>query len=103
MKEITRIVLPEEIVTYLQMLIYERDGLKLLNCQIIQNDTMDNLVSNERYQDYLKQYKESCISFQIAFNEVIKEYVPIEYQTKDYNVDVSFISEELIVSTGKEV
>ena len=93
MKTAARIPLDEGVLTYLQMLAFETDGLRVLNCQIMQSGGG----RGGCYDRFLERYQESSRTYQTAFGQVVAAAAP-EYRGPEYRHEVSFLTGELIVS-----
>lgn len=92
MKELLRIPMREDTVTLLQYLVYEMDGLKILNCRIIQSGSASNAI----YDRYIREYREACCTYHMTFNEVVKEYAS-EYANSQHQYQTDFLTGELVV------
>lgn len=90
---ITRIPLDEGVLAYLQMLAFEVDGLRVLNCQIMQSGGGRG-VCHDRF---LERYQDASRTYRMAFGEVVRAAAP-EYLGPEYRHEVSFLTGELIVS-----
>lgn len=98
MREVIRIRIDEGALAYLQMLSYEVDGLRVLNCQILQGGK----VENELYDKYLSDYKAAVCAFQFAFSELVKT-VASEYLDRQFHHEIKFLTGELVVSEKEGV
>lgn len=94
MSEVKRIRLEDTTVEYIQMLAYEADGLRVLNCQILKSGGANTAQYRQFQTDYLERYKE----YQVALQEVMREAAP-EYTGPQWTFNINYLSGELIVST----
>lgn len=78
---------------YLEMLSYEVEGLKVLNCQIIKSGKPDTAHYRELFDRYLDRTKE----YRVAFNEIVKASVPAEYLAGGYKYEVNFMTVEILI------
>lgn len=92
MEEIARVKLPEELSAYLQMLFYEREGLRVLNQQLIRSG--DN--AGAGYERFLEEYRRACAAFGAAYDLAAREYIP-HLLGREWVSEVSFLTGELIV------
>lgn len=95
MKELFRVPVDEGVCTYLQMLVYTMEGLRVLNCQIIRSGKADNAI----YTDFLGRYQDAFATYNVAFDELCRELAPHHLAPK-YRRELSFLTGELIVSEG---
>lgn len=93
MKTAAKIPLDEGVLAYLQMLAFEVDGLRVLNCQIMQSGGGRDVC----YDRFLERYQEASRTYRMAFGEVVGAAAP-EYLGPEYRHEVSFLTGELIVS-----
>lgn len=92
MEEIKRVKLPEELSAYLQMLFYEREGLRVLNAQLIRSG--DN--AGPGYEHFLEEYRRACAAFGAAYDLAAKEFIP-DLLGREWASEVSFRTGEFIV------
>lgn len=94
MKEICRVLIPEDVCDYIRVLVYEVEGLRVLNCQIIRSGSD---FDKSTYTKFLADYKEATNKMNIGFDELYKEFIP-EYLDIVYHKQVSFLTSEIVVS-----
>ena len=97
MKELERIRIDEGILGYLLSLHSEREGLRVLNCQLIRAG--DN--QGEGYERYLAQYKAACTAWDVAYQELAKELAG-DRVGPGYTSEISFLTGELVIYEGGE-
>lgn len=97
MKELRRIKIDEGTMGYLLCLHSEREGLRVLNCQLIRAG--DN--RGEGYERYLAQYKDACTAWDVAYQELVKELAG-DWVGPGYASEISFLTGELVVYEGGE-
>lgn len=91
-EEIKRIAIDEGVLGYLHALNSERDGLRVLNCQIVRSGDGAGAL----YERFLKEYKDACVRWQIAYSELVQELAP-DCLGPGYATEISFLTGELIV------
>ena len=83
--------IPEEISSYLQMLVFESDGLRRLCVQATQSEDC-----GESLDELFNRYKESYSKYRIALIEVVKEYSNTD-SLDGLNYSVDFLQNKLIL------
>lgn len=91
MEEIKRVKLPEELAAYLQMLYYEREGLRVLNAQLIRSG--DN--AGPGYEHFLEEYRRACAAFGAAYDLAAGAHIP-RLPGGEWVSEVNFLTGELI-------
>lgn len=95
MKEIKRLKIDEGTLGYLLCLHSEREGLRVLNCQLVRAG--DN--QGEAYERYLAEYKNACVTWDVAYQELVKELAG-DSIGPGYSSEISFLTGELVVYEG---
>ena len=91
MKERLRIPIDEGVLSWIQSKCYIRDGLRVLNCQLIHSGAEGPL-----YERYIAEYLEACAEYQAAYDELVKCVAP-EYTGPGFASELSFLTGELVI------
>lgn len=89
----------EEETLFLQRLIYERDGLKLLVTQFTSDSPFKP--DKENYDKVLKQYVEAFVRYSLGFQAVVetyKEQFKDKIKGKNYETIINFATKELLIT-----
>lgn len=77
--------LPVEVVSYLERLDYEFNGLRNL-VVFAERSKQDN----ETFDRIMQRYREAFCERQMALEEVRSMFVPAEYQTQEYRFRIDY-------------
>lgn len=89
----------EEETLFLQRLIFEKDGLKLLVTQFTSESPYKP--DEETYDKVLKQYIESFVKYNIGFQAVVETYIDQirdKIKGKSYQTVINFATKELLIT-----
>lgn len=92
MEEIKRIRIDEGTLGYLMALRSEREGLRVLNCQLIRAG--DN--KGEGYGRFMAEYKTACLTWDTAYMELVKDLAG-DCVGPGYGSEISFLTGEIIL------
>lgn len=76
---------PEEALNYLQLLTYELEGLRVLNCQI----AAGGQVRGAWFRRYLRAYQRKAAEQQLALLELAQQLAP-QIQLENYRWEADF-------------
>ena len=85
---IKQITVPEDITTMIQRYDVEQTARRNVIAYILSFNDID--ITNERFQNYQKEYEEKLFSFEIAKKELEKQYILPEVKdnkTYSWNLD----------------
>ena len=90
--------LPIEVVSYLERLDYEFNGLRNL-VVFVERSKQDN----ETFDRIMQRYREAFCERQMALEEIRKIFVPAEYQSQEYRFRIDYAQCQLEVEKAGDV
>lgn len=95
-KKVYHAMLPMLVSGYVEMHEFELNGIQhILNW--LKTSNIDEDIKTEKIQEYEKLYNETHTCMQILNSEIIKEYIPEEYQTDRYSIYINYVDSGVFV------